>query len=234
MRVRAAAGHLAEQIIGARGKKAVKYGLLRLTMAFGVEPFTAAGGIDRKLLAHLRLDRPGVFVEAGANDGFSHSNTFYLEQRLGWTGLLVEPIPILAAFARKIRTAPVETVALGPPEESGNTVRFGFNDLMSRPGADSNTNWAGWFGPKQGDVVAPLTTLSQLFDQHGLSAVDFLSLDIEGHPVLGALRGLDLRRHRPRFIMVEFSDAEQPLAILGSAYRFVEQMTPSDFLFAAV
>jgi hypothetical protein len=35
------------------------------------------------------MKRGGVFVEAGAYDGETFSNTLYLEKRLGWTGLLV-------------------------------------------------------------------------------------------------------------------------------------------------
>ena len=38
---------------------------------------------------------PGFFVEAGAYDGEFLSNTLYLERRLGWTGLLIEPDEVL-------------------------------------------------------------------------------------------------------------------------------------------
>jgi FkbM family methyltransferase len=34
--------------------------------------------------------RPGFFLEIGANDGFTFSNTVYLENEFGWTGILVE------------------------------------------------------------------------------------------------------------------------------------------------
>ncbi len=37
--------------------------------------------------------QPGFFVEVGANDGFTLSNTVYLEDHFGWTGLLVEADP---------------------------------------------------------------------------------------------------------------------------------------------
>jgi hypothetical protein len=37
----------------------------------------------------------GTFVEAGANDGVTESNTLALETEYGWTGLLAEPVPWL-------------------------------------------------------------------------------------------------------------------------------------------
>lgn len=36
---------------------------------------------------------PGYFLEIGANDGFTLSNTHYLEKCFGWSGLLVEANP---------------------------------------------------------------------------------------------------------------------------------------------
>ena len=37
----------------------------------------------------------GFFIEAGADDFVTHSNTFYFEAKRKWTGLLVEPNPII-------------------------------------------------------------------------------------------------------------------------------------------
>jgi hypothetical protein len=44
--------------------------------------------------------RKGYFIEAGAYDGEMISNTLYLEKKMGWTGLLVEPNP--DAFAELV------------------------------------------------------------------------------------------------------------------------------------
>ena len=50
--------------------------------------------LDDKLAQYLDFNN-GYFVEAGANDGFKQSNTFYLENARGWKGALIEPIPEL-------------------------------------------------------------------------------------------------------------------------------------------
>lgn len=50
--------------------------------------------LDRKLAKYLDF-REGFFIEAGANDGYAQSNTYFLEKKRGWHGLLIEGIPEL-------------------------------------------------------------------------------------------------------------------------------------------
>jgi Methyltransferase FkbM domain len=40
------------------------------------------------------LQTNGFFVECGAFDGLTYSNTFYLERQLQWSGLMIEAGPI--------------------------------------------------------------------------------------------------------------------------------------------
>ncbi|MCR9057134.1 MAG: FkbM family methyltransferase [Rhodobacteraceae bacterium] len=48
--------------------------------------------LDRKVLKYISHDG-GYFIELGANDGVSQSNTMLLEEKYGWRGLLIEAIP---------------------------------------------------------------------------------------------------------------------------------------------
>ena len=48
--------------------------------------------MDRQLDRIIDQDG-GVFVEAGGYDGFTQSNTYYLERFRAWSGVLVEPMP---------------------------------------------------------------------------------------------------------------------------------------------
>ena len=41
----------------------------------------------------IKWQKRGFFVEAGANDGERASNTLWMEEKMGWTGLLIEPDP---------------------------------------------------------------------------------------------------------------------------------------------
>jgi len=53
----------------------------------------AACGQDVFVAELLSFKKNGVFVDIGANDGVTISNTWYFEKELGWDGIAIEPIP---------------------------------------------------------------------------------------------------------------------------------------------
>ena len=59
----------------------------------------------------------GFFIEAGATNGESGSNTLFFELERNWTGLLVEPLPYnLAEKNRKAHISPVYLSTKTSPE----------------------------------------------------------------------------------------------------------------------
>jgi FkbM family methyltransferase len=191
--------------------------------------------LDRRL-HELLPDRPGTFVEAGAHDGYTESNTYYLERFRGWSGMLVEAVPELyRKAAKRRRHSTVVNAALVGPERENEEVVLHFGDLTStlgdpehaRHGLD-NSGRRGYEVPVRG------RTLSSLLDETGLGAPDLLVLDLEGFE-LDALRGLDLDRHAPGLIAVEMldMDAQRPAfdALLGDRYELAGAISPEDALY---
>lgn len=191
------------------------------------------------------LGHGGYFVEAGANDGFTQSNTYFLERWHGWSGLLVEPVGRLASRCRGDRPrATVVECALVPPEASGSTVRMHDAFLMSfvqgaRGGADADRQhgenakeWMNLSEVAELEVVG--RTLTEVLEDAGApETIDFLSLDLEGMEI-PALRGLDLDRFAPRHILVEVNPAgaaDDLRRFLASRYDPGAWLTPGDLLF---
>lgn len=86
------------------------------------------------------------------------------------------------------------------------------------------------------EVEVPARTLSSLLDDCAISALDLLSLDVEGFET-EALKGLDLARHRPAFVLVEHWTEErlaEICSILGRGYALVERVTDHDAFFRRV
>jgi FkbM family methyltransferase len=195
--------------------------------------------MDRKLDAILDLDR-GFYVEAGANDGYAQSNTYWLERFRGWRGLLVEPMQELYELCRAERPdATVVRAALVPAGHQGDTVRMRFADLMSTVAGPHEDKWhtnmgnvLGWRDPYEADV--PARTLSDILDEVDAPEVDLLSLDVEGFEP-GVIAGIDLGRHAPRWLLVEVHDeatGRPPIeAILGDRYVLQDRLSPLDILY---
>jgi FkbM family methyltransferase len=184
--------------------------------------------LDRKLERYV--DRVGgFFVEAGANDGFTQSNTYYLERWRGWTGILIEPIPELAEKCRRERRRSVVVqTALVAGDFAGTEIEMRFAGLMSM--SDGAFGDAALrqrhleVGLRQSGVTGtytlrvPAQTLSAVIAAHGAGReIDLLSLDVEGAEMT-ALAGLDLTRHAPRFICVEAREPAAVAALLGARY----------------
>ena len=121
------------QRLNKKNQKRYLYYKARLFEKVGIRRFSfpALNNIDR-VLAKVIGRRDGFFVEAGANDGFTQSNTYALERFLGWTGLLIEPVPWLADLCREFRPrSSVKCCALGPTKANGTTLEVIASDLMS-------------------------------------------------------------------------------------------------------
>jgi FkbM family methyltransferase len=184
-------------------------------------------GLDYKLERYLDLDR-GFFVEAGANDGYAQSNTYYFEKFRGWTGLLIEPVPELAAECRKNRRGPVVEAALVAVDEPGAKVELHYAGLMSTVAGALGDAEATAGHVRDGLAVqklsetrclrVPARTLSAVLDEARIAQpIDLLSLDVEGAE-LAALSGLDFTRHAPRYICVETRDRAAMEALLSDRY----------------
>ncbi|HWX52310.1 MAG TPA: FkbM family methyltransferase [Solirubrobacteraceae bacterium] len=192
-------------------------------------------GMDSKLES-LMPHRGGTFFEAGAHDGYTQSNTYYLERHRGWSGVLVEPVPELRAkCARRRPRSQVFGCALVGPDHSDEDVTVHFGDLMSTVGAsDHAAGGLAVVGRSPYSVSVPARTLSSVLDQAAVGPLDLMVLDLEGNE-LEALRGLDLDRHAPRHLLLETLErgSQQPALDeqVDSHYEFVEALSDFDLLY---
>lgn len=190
---------------------------------------TSQFGEDSFLWELLRGQREGLYIEVGAFDGITLSATYALEA-IGWTGLLVEPLP--DRFAQCKANRPHSTViraAVGKRGSAGTlTINHligeenNLNDLASFASTDGSAgreqaNYIVKTGAQVATVEAPLTTLAQLLAQHFPGRrVDFAVIDVEGFEAQ-VLDGLELDapppRLPPRILIIEdlVAGGDQPV-----------------------
>ncbi len=213
----------------------------RLKKWFTREQSFGLKGLDLKLLPWLDF-RDGFFVEAGANNGVKFSNTLLLERSRNWRGLLIEPIPDLAAQCRKSRPkCIVENCALVAADSAQREVVMRYANMMSIVKGAMQSEVGDLDHIKKGcemqqiesyEITVPARPLSEVLDQHAITKVDFFSLDVEGYE-LEALKGLDFARHVPRFLLVECRDRAIIENFLAPRYEAVAVLSHHDVLFRA-
>lgn len=209
--------------------------------------YVALNDIDRKLERYLDKD-DGFFIEAGANDGFKQSNTYFFEKIRGWHGVLIEPIPELFEQCRRRRpNSHVVQAALVSNEFAAATIQISYADLMSVTAGALGSEDAAHDHILHGLTVqnlgasytidVPARTLTSILESAGVDRrIDLLSLDVEGFEA-SALRGLDFQRYKPRYLCIEVRDRAEISEIVEPLYREAEILHDAgsyqDILFAA-
>jgi FkbM family methyltransferase len=144
--------------------------------------------------------RNGVFVDVGASHYQRNSNTHYLETKLGWRGIAVEPQTKFAADYARHRPKTI-FVPLFVSDKSDDLVTMYVpdNDLI----ASANKSFVEQEGGKDvKEVPVQTATLNDILTRHAIDRIDFLSLDVELHEP-EVLRGFSIHRFNPRLVCVE-------------------------------
>jgi len=189
------------------------------------------------LQEHLPRETGGTFLEAGAHDGWTGSNTYSLEAIRGWRGALVEPVPELYRQCLRNRSARAFNCALVSRDYLGAEITVETAGLLSAvigsPLFDQSRRMASeYYGDyTRRQISVPARTLDSLILECGFAQLDFLSLDVEGFEEL-ALRGLDLDLRPPRFILVEANFPEPIHQLLDPRYRLVASLGERDRFYA--
>jgi len=144
--------------------------------------------------------RGGFFVDVGASHYRDNSNTYYLETRLGWSGIAIEPQFMFEADYLKYRPR-TRFFPLFASDSSNETARLYIADRASLS-ASASRDFAQLFGKNVAESVVPTTTLTDLLAQLQVGRIDLLSIDVElSEPKV--LAGFDIDRFKPELVCIE-------------------------------
>lgn len=152
-------------------------------------------------------DKPhGTFIDVGANDGLTYSNTWCLEQK-GWVGVCIEPVRTMydALVKNRPNSQCIHTCVYS------HNGHVDFTTVSEDPGAsmlsgvtqhiDTRSNTS-----KSKTSEIPCTTLNDMVDLLG-DHVDFIKLDTEGskHAILNAF---DFNKYQVDVFCIECNHKE--------------------------
>lgn len=167
-------------------------------------------GQDRFIAEKLGFKRNGIFIDIGANDGITLSNSCFFEKHLDWTGVAVEPLP--KAFQKLSINRNCKLAEYCVSDIDG-TVKFLHCDVHN----GMLSGIVSKLHPKHIRAIDKMTdvlrcenkiiqvdsiTPEQLLREHAIDKIDYLSVDTEGGE-LDILRGFDFNAVVVHFVTVE-------------------------------
>jgi FkbM family methyltransferase len=172
-----------------------------------------------------------MFVEIGANDGETCSNTSCLADR-GWRGLYVEPIKDFTKFA-KIRhifnDVSIENSAISESNGIQTIYSMGLLTTLSKDNvyAYSQLDWSKSYVNNMKEVKIQTKTLENVFRQHNIPfRFDLLIIDVEGFES-SIVNYLLSSLWRPSVIIIELEDQHQQIkdfSLIASSHANARQL----------
>jgi FkbM family methyltransferase len=157
---------------------------------------------DLFALSMLGEKRNGYFVEFGAWDGVTLSNSYMLETEFGWTGIVAEPSRRFASKLSESRRCAIDTRCVW--SSSGEKLIFAeVTNLVENSTLEQFVNIDSCDRSDAIKYTIETVSLNDLLEQHGApTEIDYLSIDTEGSE-FEILKACNFNRWRFRVITVE-------------------------------
>ena len=195
---------------------------------------------DKAIDFALNRKRDGIFLDIGAHDGVSLSNTFFFERCRNWTGLCIEPIPEVFARLLSNRDCSVRTCCIldeenevtfrsvAPPLEMlSGILEFFDQEHIERINAEVSkiTDGRGYQ-----DIMVPGHNINCLLEMQGFHEIDYCSIDTEGAEV-NIVKSIDLNRINISAFSIENNDSTGELRDYLRSFGYVRYPLGSDDIY---
>lgn len=197
-------------------------------------PYASQAGQDLVVDRIMNQKQGGTFVDVGAYDGVTGSNSMFFERWRNWTGVMVEPVAAQRAKAEKMRSSPCMEYAVSDKKGTADfiTVTEGFTQMsgLSKTYDDQLLKRIR-SDPRHVENVVKVRTrsLSAILVEADILNPDFVSLDIEGGE-LAALQNFPFEKHDVTVWSIENNNADPALTTLmrEKGYNLAEFCGPDE------
>lgn len=179
----------------------------------------------------------GAFVDIGAHDGITGSNSYFFEKYLEWKGLCVEPIPSVFDKLIKNRNCFCEQVAAWKENDIKKfKIIEGYSEMLSglvdsyedehKKRIDSEVKH---FNQKSIEIEVQCVDINLLLLKYNLYNIDFLSIDTEGSEI-EILKKIDFSKFKIDYISVEnnYNNSEIRDILKKSNFTLINRLNIDD------
>ncbi|HEV8015200.1 MAG TPA: FkbM family methyltransferase [Stellaceae bacterium] len=171
----------------------------------------------------------GIFVDVGASDGVTISNTLFFEETLGWTGLCIEPLPSEFEKLKARRKVPCLNCAVADTNGTADFLEIELGDAeKAHSGLKASYDLRHLISVRANNAIireikVEARRLGDILSEHGLQTIDYISIDTEGSE-WKIVRDLDFKRYDIRAMSVENNYQNEQLRqyLAAAGYTLVQ------------
>jgi FkbM family methyltransferase len=185
------------------------------------------GSLNEIYTKYFGYPSNGYFVEVGAYDGESFSNTSCLADH-GWSGLYIEPIHeyYLSCIDRH-KNNHVTTVnfAIGLEEGEKEIIQYGVLSTLNEKHYKVFESLGWVYDPWSNRKTCKVVRLDNLMEQnHVPKEFDVLVVDVEGGES-DVFKSFDLEIWKPKMMIVEISDEHEQFQMFDDYISEMKELT---------
>jgi len=178
-----------------------------------------------------------TFLDIGAHDGVSISNTFFLEKERNWNGICIEAQP--AEFEKLKSNRKCTCVNVAVSNYNGETDFIyveGYANMLSGISDDYNLshkhrieNEVRAYGGAINTIKVPVKTLQSILDEHNTHNIDFCSIDTEGSE-FNIIKSIDFDKTEIKVFIIENNYREKKIEnfLIGKGYALYKKIEWDD------
>ncbi len=184
----------------------------------------------------------GIFVDIGAYDGITSSNSYFFEKHRNWTGICIEPTPDAYEKLKKNRraktingcvwkkTGPALFLKVMYPDGTAHELSGLLESYDRRSFKALKEYWTREHKYIIKEITVDCFSFNHLCAQAGYKAIDYLSIDTEGSE-LTILQSIDFTKFTIHIIGVENNYNEPTIKqfLATKNYRFITRIGVDDF-----
>lgn len=180
----------------------------------------------------------GFFVEIGANDGISFSNTYYFEKNLNWSGICVEPYPDLFTKLKKNRNCYLENCCISDAVGIKNFLKCtgyitemysGLLDKYDERHLQRIDKEIAEYGGSKEILAVSTNRLDDILEKYKISTIDLISIDTEGGE-FDILKSINFSKYKINVIIIEnnFNEDSMRKFLVEKGFKLLKRLGKDD------